>query len=241
MVHTDIQANNVMMGSKDSRIFEKLLKEENDCPSARKITNGYTIYQSRKFTLDEIVENAGSLFLTDFGETRTQAEDWHGLIQPDPFRAPEVILRMPWTAKTDIWNLGVMAWRLFEDHLLFEDCDDRGNHSDAHLLAHITAILGPAPWSFISRSPDRALYWDDKGNPLLTSPTSNGSSYSHIGEWIGKVNIPDDSLEESDERLLDNDLEKFAAFFQKMLQWDPQKRQSAAELLKDEWLLDVSE
>ncbi|KAH0365232.1 kinase-like protein, partial [Aureobasidium melanogenum] len=178
---------------------------------------------SRSFTLDEVVANAGPLFLTDFGETRTQAEDWRGLIQPDPFRSPEVILKMPWTPKTDIWNLGVMAWRMFEDHLLFEDRDSKGNHSDAQLLAHITAILGPAPLSIVNRSPDRALYWNEKG------------------EWTGEADIPDDSIEESDERLLDKDLDQFAAFMRKMLQWDPDHRQSAAELLQDEWLLDISD
>ncbi|KAG9694066.1 kinase-like protein, partial [Aureobasidium melanogenum] len=207
----------------DSSIFEKLLEEERIRPSARKITDGYTIYQSRSFTLDEVVANVGPLLLTDFGETRTRAEDWLGLIQPDPFRSPEVILGMPWTSKTDIWNLGVMAWRLFEDHLLFEDRDSEGNHSEAQLLAHITAILGPAPLSFVNRSPDRALYWDE------------------TGEWIGKVDIPDDSIEESDERLLDKDLKRFATFMRKMLQWNPDHRQCAAELLEDEWLLDISD
>ncbi|KAG9729340.1 kinase-like protein, partial [Aureobasidium melanogenum] len=144
MVHTDIQASNIVLGSKDSSIFEKLLEAEHNNPSARKTIDKYIIYQSQALTLDEIIDNIGPLYLTDFGEARTRADGWHGLIQPDPFRSPEVILKMPWTRKTDIWNLGVMAWRLFEDHLLFSSRDSEGNHSDAQLLAHITAILDPA-------------------------------------------------------------------------------------------------
>ncbi|KAH0183133.1 kinase-like protein, partial [Aureobasidium melanogenum] len=186
MVHTDIQAGNIVLGSKDSSIFGKLLEAESNNPSARKTIDNYTLYQSQALTLDEIIDNIGPLFLTDFGEARTQADGWHGLIQPDPFRSPEIILKMPWTTKTDIWNPGVMA-RIF--------CEAR----------------------------NRALYWDDKGR------------------WVRKADIPDDSLEKSHERLLDKDFEQFAAFFRETLQWDPENRQSAAELLKDEWLLGVSD
>jgi serine/threonine protein kinase len=46
--------------------------------------------------------------LSDFGEARLG--DVHdGLIQPDIYRAPEVILGMSWTSKVDIWNVGALV------------------------------------------------------------------------------------------------------------------------------------
>lgn len=48
--------------------------------------------------------------LTDFGLAVHDAHAPHaGLIQPLLFRAPEVILKMPWDEKADIWNLGVLV------------------------------------------------------------------------------------------------------------------------------------
>lgn len=46
--------------------------------------------------------------LSDFGEARLG--DVHdGSIQPDIYRAPEVILGMSWTSKVDIWNVGALV------------------------------------------------------------------------------------------------------------------------------------
>lgn len=46
--------------------------------------------------------------LSDFGEAHIR--DVHnGLVQPDIYRAPKVILGMSWTAKVDIWNIRVLV------------------------------------------------------------------------------------------------------------------------------------
>lgn len=50
----------------------------------------------------------GVPLLADFGEARL-GDEHEGLIQPDIYRAPEVILGSRWTAKVDIWNVGVMV------------------------------------------------------------------------------------------------------------------------------------
>jgi serine/threonine protein kinase len=47
---------------------------------------------------------------TSFGLWRSSSRDVHdGLIQPDIYRAPEVILGMSWTSKVDIWNVGALV------------------------------------------------------------------------------------------------------------------------------------
>jgi serine/threonine-protein kinase SRPK3 len=40
-------------------------------------------------------------------------DDYEGLIQPVPYRAPEEILGVKWKSSADIWNLGVLVYRLF--------------------------------------------------------------------------------------------------------------------------------
>ena len=50
----------------------------------------------------------GMPILSDFGEMRI-GESHEGLIQPDLYRAPEVVLGGKWTSKVDIWNVGVLV------------------------------------------------------------------------------------------------------------------------------------
>ena len=56
------------------------------------------------------------------------------------------------------------------------------------------------------------------------------------GTWKGLADVPENSLEDSEEYLADENKERFLRFMRKMLTWDPEERQSAKELLMDEWL-----
>lgn len=47
--------------------------------------------------------------LADFGEAQQSSGDSLELIQPNIYRAPEVILRAGWGPKTDIWNLACVV------------------------------------------------------------------------------------------------------------------------------------
>jgi serine/threonine protein kinase len=47
--------------------------------------------------------------LCDFGEARLGEYDNMADIQPYQYRAPEVILDIPWDEKVDIWNVGVIV------------------------------------------------------------------------------------------------------------------------------------
>ncbi|KAJ5667820.1 protein kinase domain protein [Penicillium maclennaniae] len=62
--------------------------------------------------------------LVDFGlATRLQEDDDWGVwpIQPDHYRAPEVILGNGWQMPADIWNLGVLNSRNISGRFLYED------------------------------------------------------------------------------------------------------------------------
>jgi hypothetical protein len=57
------------------------------------------------------------------------------------------------------------------------------------------------------------------------------------GKWKGPVDIPAMSLEDSEENLEGKNKALFLQFMRKMLQWEPEKRKSARELLEDPWLM----
>lgn len=67
------------------------------------------VYQSRRvYRKKGWNKYFGMPILCDLDEARIG--DVHtGVIQPDLYRAPEVVLGMEWTSKVDIWNVGVLA------------------------------------------------------------------------------------------------------------------------------------
>ena len=64
------------------------------------------IYESRGL---KIPEKHGRPVLCDFGEARFGKESYDEDIQPYIYRAPDVILDIPWSYSVDIWNVGVLV------------------------------------------------------------------------------------------------------------------------------------
>ncbi|KAK9384674.1 kinase-like domain-containing protein [Lipomyces mesembrius] len=160
----------------------------------------------------------GRPILCDFGEARSGSSKFHEDIQPYLYRAPEVLLRMVWDRKVDIWNIGVLVWDLFESRHLFTAEDGNGQNSNVHHLAEMVALLGPPPTEFLQRSDYASEFFDDDGN------------------WEGGIEIPPMSLEDFEKNLHGSSKVPFLQFMRKMLQWAPEARPSAKELLSDPWL-----
>jgi len=72
----------------------------------------YSIYQSHnQFGLLRVQLGPIIPKIADFGHAQwiTGSESQVNLIQPDYYRAPEVILGTGWSYSADIWNLGVLV------------------------------------------------------------------------------------------------------------------------------------
>ncbi|KAJ5248563.1 protein kinase [Penicillium chermesinum] len=217
VTHTDIQENDVMLSVEDESILSEFEEAEKSSPSPRKIDGDRVIYSSRDLGIPKV---HGRPILADFGEARfisTLGKQWED-VQPLVYRAPEVVLQMPWNEKIDIWNVGTLAWALFERKPLFYARDSNGNISDSHHLARMIAIMGMPPKDMIRNSEYATKFFDSKGN------------------WIGTAEIPCVSLEKLESNLRDTQQRLFISFMRKMLQWQPENRASAKELLGDPWL-----
>lgn len=85
--------------------FERAEIEE---PSPIKIIDDiHTIYGSRTLGLPKD-SLWGQPALCDFGEARI-GKSHRGLIQPEIYRAPEVLFNMEWKSSVDIWNVAVLV------------------------------------------------------------------------------------------------------------------------------------
>lgn len=102
----DIQEGNIMLAVKEDIIFKTFEQEEMDEPSLRKVDGERIIYASRAL---DIPDDATHDVLCDFGDAQFGAETYEGEVMPDLYRAPEIVLGIPWNEKIDIWAVGMMV------------------------------------------------------------------------------------------------------------------------------------
>jgi serine/threonine protein kinase len=102
----------------------------------------------------------------------------------------------------------------------------------------MTAILGPPPECFLRKSPNSQEYWDQSGIsfPDFAYVVIPGMFNTYAGQWKGQPSIPDISLEDLEDYLEGENKDLFLQFMRKILQWNPDDRQSASGLLSDPWL-----
>ncbi|KAL4898450.1 kinase-like domain-containing protein [Aspergillus ambiguus] len=217
IIHADIKADNIMFGIADDSVFQDFMENELQNPCPRKELDGRTIYVSRELRMPR---EWGAPVLCDFGSATPGGIEHLEDIQPNIYRAPEVILEIPWTYPVDIWNVGCMIWNVFEGGSLFTGCDPefQAYRSRAH-LAEVIRLLGPPPPSLLARGKLRHKFFSDDGD--------------FCAKFLLGDRIP---LEQRETTLEGQDKARFIRLMQKMLQWEPEKRSSAKELQEDEWI-----
>ena len=97
-----------MLSIDDESLLPEFEQAEVKEPSPTKVIDETrTIYGSRKLGLPK---NSlwGQPVLCDFGEARI-GQAHNGLIQPELYRAPEVLFNMEWNYSVDIWNVAVLV------------------------------------------------------------------------------------------------------------------------------------
>ncbi|KAL9004338.1 MAG: hypothetical protein Q9188_002851 [Gyalolechia gomerana] len=111
-------------------------------------------------------------------------------------------------------------WDLFEGKHMFNGRDPKQRRymTRAH-LADMMALMGPPP------------------SELLKAGKRTAEFFGKDGEWQAEIPVPARTcLEESEENLEGSNKEAFLRFVRKMVQWRPEDRQTATQLLEDDWL-----
>ncbi|KAK3074287.1 hypothetical protein LTR53_003398 [Teratosphaeriaceae sp. CCFEE 6253] len=191
-----------------------LEEDERLHPLPRKELPTHTVYTSRPMRITH-----GEAKLSDFSEARFDDPGNVDLVMPDVYRAPQVILQMPWSYPIDLWGFAMTLWDLFEPKRLFSPQGEDGRYSEAHHLAQMISIIGPPPQDFLRRSERSKRFWDEEGI------------------WKGDAPVPETTLETAEQRLEGDEKRHFLTFMRKMLQWKPEDRDDIQEVFMDEWLL----
>ncbi|UPX12386.1 uncharacterized protein EKO05_0002935 [Ascochyta rabiei] len=185
-------------------------------PAPRKFGDA-PVYASRTFG---VPDRWGLVVLSDFGAAVRGDEEQTHDAQPGIYRCPEVMLAAQWSYPADIWNVGVMIWDIYEDKHLFhgKHPDGSGYKTAAH-LAEVVAMFGPPPLDLLKRGLRSKEFFNDEG------------------QIKGDVPVPEGlSLESCEKTLVGQEQHEFLAFVRCMLQWEPEDRMTAKQLLDHPWL-----
>lgn len=154
--------------------------------------------------------------MVDFGSGCFREEQVYTYVQSRFYRAPEVILRIPYSEKVDIWSLGCILAELYTGEPIFP-----GNNEQEQ-LEYIMELGGIFPESMIDKSRKKEHYFASDYSPYLIEDPVEGI-----------LRIPDSrSITQA---VPSKDL-IFLDFITRCLELDPETRFSAKQALKHPWM-----
>ncbi|KAL3529445.1 hypothetical protein ACH5RR_008767 [Cinchona calisaya] len=153
----------------------------------------------------------------DLGSSCFETDHLCSYVQSRSYRAPEVILGLPYDKKIDIWSLGCILAELCAGNVVFQ------NDSPATLLARVIGIIGSIEQEMLAKGRDTYKYFTK--NHMLYERNQETSRLEYL---IPKKTSLRHRLPMGDQGFID--------FVAHLLETNPKKRPSASEALKHPWL-----
>ncbi|EFY85432.1 protein kinase domain-containing protein [Metarhizium acridum CQMa 102] len=224
-----------MVAFEDESTVAAFIQEQVSHPMACKHVGDRAIYQCHN-DFGPVMKGLGNMIpqMTDFGlaQRGDKLEPLIHPIQPDEFRAPEVLLGTGWFYSADIWNFDAMP--------------GTGPYSPAQHVADMIALIGP-PNPVLKRRERDMHHW--RWSPAALNPRGQlsgtaaefygGPFFASDGTFVRVDLIPArrSLVNEVPQCILEeNHVDLFLEFMKKMLCWLPEERATAGELLLDPWL-----
>ncbi|KAM0790721.1 hypothetical protein ACM66B_004576 [Microbotryomycetes sp. NB124-2] len=145
-------------------------------------------------------------------------------IQTRQYRSPEAILGAKWSTPVDVWSASAMFFELLTGDYLFDPHPGTRYNKDDDHIAQIIELLGPFPRSIALSGKFSSEIFTRKGE----------LKHIHKLKFWPLASVLQDKylIPEQEAKLLES-------FLFPMLQLNPDKRATAAEMLSHEWLRGV--
>lgn len=183
----------------------------------------------------------------DFGSSSFTTDRQSSYIQSRSYRAPEVILGLPYDGRIDMWSLGCVIAEMYTGEVTFQ------NDSELSMLSRIEAICGPFPKHMIAKGRNSHRIFTDSG--LIYEKVSrdeddddsrcsadSGSDQVRIYQpkmttMAARLGFDADFMEQRRVSGGDQKRAMFVDFVTKLLTIDPDVRLTAKEALKHPWII----
>ncbi|KAL1535526.1 dual specificity tyrosine-phosphorylation-regulated kinase 2-like [Salvia divinorum] len=154
----------------------------------------------------------------DLGSSCFQTDSPSLYVQSRSYRAPEVMLGLPYDHKIDLWSLGCILAELYTGEVLFP------NEAVVLLLARMVALLGPIDAEMLRDGQETHKYFTREYDLYYIDEETNEVEYIIPEEMALEehLQIPEDPV--------------FVDFMKCLLEINPARRPSAREALKHPWL-----
>jgi dual specificity tyrosine-phosphorylation-regulated kinase 2/3/4 len=158
--------------------------------------------------------NLSLVKLIDFGSSCFSNQRVYTYIQSRFYRAPEVVLGIPYSSSIDIWSFGCILVELYTGIPIFP-CE-----TEKELICRIIEVLGEPPKDILSKGTRTHVFFDGNG-PKLDAVKNRKAPGSRLLRGI---------LKGADE--------DFILLVEACLKWDPTQRTNAENALRTLWLLE---
>lgn len=151
----------------------------------------------------------------DFGSSCFEDERVYTYIQSRFYRAPEVILGLPYDVSIDVWSFGCILAELYTGYPLF------AGENESEQLSCIMEVLGLPPKRMLDLATRKKLFFDEDDNPKLVVNSRN------------KRRRPGNKSLSDALRCTDN---LFISFLEGCLKWNIDERFTPEEAMQHKWI-----
>jgi len=172
---------------------------------------------SKGSNIDERVR----LKICDLGNGCWTHHHFSSEIQTRQYRSPETIIGLTYGTSADIWSFACMIFEMITGDFLFEPRKGNNFDKDDDHLAQMMEILGKMPKNIAFSGRLSKRFFDKTG---------------HLLKIRGLQHWPLKKVLMEKYRFIENEAEALADFLLPMLEWHPEKRATAKEMLEHPWL-----
>jgi dual specificity tyrosine-phosphorylation-regulated kinase 2/3/4 len=155
----------------------------------------------------------------DYGSSCFENQRLYTYIQSRFYRAPEVMLGIPYTPAIDMWSLGCILAELANGYPIFP------GETEVDQMACVMEYLGVPPRSLVEKGSRKKLFFDANGLPKLCPNSRGKTRRPGTKELAGFLRSG----------IVDGDVH-FSDFVARALAWDPASRMTPAQAMAHPWI-----